>query len=127
MRLTFSYLNSVVYLIAGLQPLQTMSTDRAPRSEDGPAERAPSPELDPGLELPSRRRTPLPKLQIAILLYLQLAEPITSTVIYPFVNQLIRDIGVTGGDEHKVGYFAGFIVREQSHIHKCYATPYCER
>ncbi|KAH9902586.1 MFS general substrate transporter [Cubamyces lactineus] len=53
--------------------------------------------------------TPLPKLQLFILLYLQLAEPITSTVIYPFVNQLVRETGVTGGDERKTGYFAGLI------------------
>ncbi|KAJ8496604.1 hypothetical protein ONZ51_g991 [Trametes cubensis] len=55
--------------------------------------------------------TPLPKMQLFILLYLQLAEPITSTVIYPFVNQLVRETGVTGGDERKTGYFAGLIVR----------------
>ena len=54
--------------------------------------------------------TPLPKLQLFLLLYLQLAEPITSTVIYPFVNQLVRETGVTGGDERKTGYFAGLIV-----------------
>ena len=54
--------------------------------------------------------TPLPKLQLSILLYIQLAEPITSTVIYPFVNQLVRETGVTGGDDRKTGYFAGLIV-----------------
>ncbi|OCH84812.1 MFS general substrate transporter [Obba rivulosa] len=53
--------------------------------------------------------TPLPKLQLFILLYLQLAEPLTSTVVYPFVNQLVRETGVTGGDERKTGYYAGFI------------------
>ena len=57
------------------------------------------------------KETPLPKLQLFFLLYLQLAEPITSTVIYPFVNQLVRQTGVTGGDERKTGYFAGLIVR----------------
>jgi len=31
--------------------------------------------------------TPLPKIQLAVLLTLFLAEPITSTVIYPFINQ----------------------------------------
>jgi hypothetical protein len=31
--------------------------------------------------------TPLPKIQLAVLLALFLAEPITSTVIYPFINQ----------------------------------------
>lgn len=33
--------------------------------------------------------TPLPRVQIGILLLLQLAEPITSQCIYPFVNQVI--------------------------------------
>lgn len=33
--------------------------------------------------------TPLPKLQITILLLSQLAEPITSQCIYPFINQVI--------------------------------------
>ena len=52
-------------------------------------------------------RTPLPKLQLTILLFIQLAEPIASTVIYPFVNQLVRETGITKGDERKTGYFAG--------------------
>ena len=55
--------------------------------------------------------TPLPKVQLALLLYLQLAEPITSTVIYPFVNQLVRRTGITKGDDGKTGYFVGAIVR----------------
>jgi hypothetical protein len=33
--------------------------------------------------------TPLPKLQIAILLLIQLAEPICSQCIYPFANQVM--------------------------------------
>lgn len=35
-----------------------------------------------------KKPTPLPKLQLAVLLYLQLAEPITSTVILPFIVQV---------------------------------------
>ncbi|KIM84964.1 hypothetical protein PILCRDRAFT_779480 [Piloderma croceum F 1598] len=54
-------------------------------------------------------RTPLPKLQLFILFYVQLAEPIASTVIYPFVNQLVRATGITDGDEKRTGYFAGVI------------------
>lgn len=34
--------------------------------------------------------TPLPKLQIAILLAIQLAEPISSMLILPFINQVRR-------------------------------------
>ncbi|KAF9037054.1 major facilitator superfamily domain-containing protein [Panaeolus papilionaceus] len=51
--------------------------------------------------------TPLPWFQFSIVLFLQLAEPLTSQVIYPFAPQLIRDLGVTHGDESKVGYYVG--------------------
>jgi hypothetical protein len=55
--------------------------------------------------------TPLPKFQLFVICCIQLAEPVTSSVIYPFVNQLVRETGVTGGDERKTGYYAGLIVR----------------
>lgn len=54
-------------------------------------------------------KTPLPKLQIGILVTLQLAEPIASTSIFPYINQLIRELGITGGDDAAVGYYAGLI------------------
>jgi hypothetical protein len=55
-------------------------------------------------------RTPLPKTQIAILLLVQMPEQLTASVIYPFVNQLVRSTGITGGNERKTGYYAGLIV-----------------
>ncbi|KAG2039615.1 major facilitator superfamily domain-containing protein [Suillus americanus] len=54
-------------------------------------------------------KTPLPKLQIGILITLQLAEPIASTSIFPYINQLIRELGITGGNDAAVGYYAGII------------------
>ncbi|KAF8879308.1 major facilitator superfamily domain-containing protein [Gymnopilus junonius] len=54
-------------------------------------------------------RAPLPKLQIAIILLLQVCEPICSQSIYPYINELVGTLDVTGGDERKVGYFAGLI------------------
>ena len=56
-------------------------------------------------------RTPLPKLQLAIILLIQFTEPLTATVVYPFIIQCVRDTGITGGDETKTGYYAGIIVR----------------
>ncbi|KAF8622842.1 hypothetical protein AX15_006689 [Amanita polypyramis BW_CC] len=53
--------------------------------------------------------TPLPWGQMSILCLIQLAEPATATVIYPFINQFVRETGITGGDETKTGYFAGLI------------------
>ena len=69
---------------------------------------------------------PLPKLQLAIVLLLQVCEPITSQSIFPYINQvrlrrsreasshhfrqLIIELDITGGDDRKVGYYAGLIV-----------------
>jgi hypothetical protein len=59
----------------------------------------------------TEKPTPLPKFQIFIVFLIQLAEPITALVIYPFVNQFVRETGITNGDERKTGYYAGIIVR----------------
>lgn len=56
-----------------------------------------------------KARTPLPWRQFSIILFLQLAEPFTSQVIAPFAPQLIRDIGITNGDETSVGYYVGLM------------------
>ncbi|KAF8886137.1 major facilitator superfamily domain-containing protein [Infundibulicybe gibba] len=53
--------------------------------------------------------TRLPKVQIGILLLLQVCEPITSHSIYPYINQLVSGLDITGGDKRKVGYYAGLI------------------
>ena len=55
--------------------------------------------------------TPLPWAQLLILFSIQFAEPITGMVIFPFINQFVRETGITGGDETRTGYFAGIIVR----------------
>jgi hypothetical protein len=48
-----------------------------------------SPLLSSPVEAPKkRRRSPLPKLQIAVVLLLQLCEPLTSQSIYPYINQV---------------------------------------
>ena len=86
-------------------------------------------ETQPLLGLDSQKKhlpNPLPKLQLAIVLLLQVCEPITSHSIFPYVNQvrllrsseasshhfrqLIIELDITGGDDRKVGYYAGLIV-----------------
>ncbi|KAG1791879.1 major facilitator superfamily domain-containing protein [Suillus plorans] len=54
-------------------------------------------------------KTPLPWRQFSIILFLQLAEPVSAQAIAPFAPQLIRDLGVTHGDESRVGYFVGIM------------------
>ena len=55
--------------------------------------------------------TPLPKFQLFIIYLIQFVEPITGLVIYPFINQFVRETGITNGDDRKTGYYAGIIVR----------------
>jgi len=57
------------------------------------------------------KRTPLPWLQLSIVYLIQAAEPVAASVIYPFINQFVRETGIVGKDEKKTGYFAGVIVR----------------
>ncbi|KIK77865.1 hypothetical protein PAXRUDRAFT_834836 [Paxillus rubicundulus Ve08.2h10] len=57
----------------------------------------------------TKRPTPLPKLQMIVLLSSGLVEAVSMQYLYPFINQLIRDLDVSGGDETKVGYYAGMI------------------
>ncbi|KAF5327120.1 hypothetical protein D9619_004721 [Psilocybe cf. subviscida] len=56
-----------------------------------------------------KTRTPLDRLQIAIVLLLQVCEPICSQSIYPYINELVSKLDIIGGDETKIGYYAGLI------------------
>lgn len=84
--------------------------------------------LDPGSESeePSStsslqtKSTPLPKLQLFLVILIQFAEPVTSSVIYPFIAKLVWDTGVTG-DEKEIGYFAGIVVSQADF---CSAWPH---
>ncbi|KAG1735527.1 major facilitator superfamily domain-containing protein [Suillus lakei] len=58
---------------------------------------------------PIAGKTPLPWRQFSIILSLQILEPMTSQVISPFAPQLIRNIGVTNGEETRVGVYVGLL------------------
>ncbi|EKM78054.1 hypothetical protein AGABI1DRAFT_114886 [Agaricus bisporus var. burnettii JB137-S8] len=73
------------------------------------ATETPVDEETPLLQQQPKKKTPLPWSQYSLVLLLQLGEPMTSQVIYPFAPQLIRDLGITGGDETKVGYYVGIM------------------
>ncbi|KAF8344725.1 major facilitator superfamily domain-containing protein [Amanita rubescens] len=61
------------------------------------------------MEVNKEDRTPLPWLQLSIIYLIQFAEPVTATVIYPFIIQFIQETGITKGDERRTGYFVGMI------------------
>jgi hypothetical protein len=54
--------------------------------------------------------TPLPKLQLTILVLLKMAEAFTFHLIQPFVTVLVKETGVIDGDEGKLGYYVGILV-----------------
>jgi MFS family permease len=56
-----------------------------------------------------KKKTPLPWRQFTILMTLLIAEPLTFQVIAPFLPQLIRDVGITNGEESRVGYYVGLL------------------
>jgi hypothetical protein len=88
-----------------------MSVHEATLRENNPAYGEDSDiDVDTALTV-SNKPTSLPKLQISIIFLTLFSEPIIGMVIYPFINQFVRETGVTQGDENKTGYYAGIVVR----------------
>lgn len=87
-------------------------TARAP-SEDVPEEEAHSNgnAATPGesSKPANASATPLPWSKLGILIGMRFAEPISFTVIFPFINAMVYDLGATK-DKGKVGFYAGLIV-----------------
>ncbi|KAI6044366.1 major facilitator superfamily domain-containing protein [Pisolithus marmoratus] len=79
---------------------------QSPREVD---EETPLLQADVQHKSPKATRTPLPWRQFSILLLLQLSEPLTVQVIAPFLPQLIRDVGITHGDDSSIGYYVGLM------------------
>ncbi|KAH8986526.1 MFS general substrate transporter [Lactarius hatsudake] len=57
------------------------------------------------------KRTPLPMFQILVLLSVLLTETITFSSIPPYINQMMSELPIVGGDQRKVGYYTGITVR----------------
>ncbi|KAF5327244.1 hypothetical protein D9619_004765 [Psilocybe cf. subviscida] len=68
-------------------------------------ERTPLLEQQPAKKI----QTPLDKLQVTIVLLLLVCEPISRHSIYPYINELVSKLDIIGGDETKIGYYAGLI------------------
>ncbi|KZT32311.1 MFS general substrate transporter [Sistotremastrum suecicum HHB10207 ss-3] len=70
------------------------------------------------LALEKRSPTPLPKVQLLAILFIQTCEPLTWMFFFPFLNQMILEYGISGGDEKRVGYYAG-LVGSASFVAEC--------
>jgi len=52
--------------------------------------------------------TPLPKMQLFLLFFIRMTDPVAFNCIFPFVQQMLLDIGAVQ-DPEKVGYYAGVV------------------
>ncbi|KAG0698311.1 MFS multidrug-resistance DHA1 sub-family [Suillus ampliporus] len=68
-------------------------------------------EETPLLQRPERLTpdTPLPWDQFWIILFVQFSDSLVFQTLAPFTPELIRDIGVTHGDESQVGHYVGIL------------------
>ncbi|KAH8087430.1 putative MFS transporter [Filobasidium floriforme] len=58
--------------------------------------------------LSSSGRTPLPVAQLAVLMIVRLAEPISYTSLFPYINQQVGELGIAE-NEDRVGYYSGVV------------------
>ncbi|KAJ1978551.1 hypothetical protein H4R35_001860 [Dimargaris xerosporica] len=56
----------------------------------------------------ARPETPLPKGQLAVILLTRFSEPVSFTVLFPFVYFMVRDFGVAETPE-QIGYYVGIV------------------
>ncbi|KAI8979066.1 major facilitator superfamily domain-containing protein [Mycotypha africana] len=52
--------------------------------------------------------TPLPKMQLFLISIVMLCEPITSSILFPFIYFMLKDFHLSD-DEKEIGYYAGWI------------------
>ena len=54
-------------------------------------------------------KTPLPKLQLAILCAVRLMDPVTFTQIFPYINEFISRLHLVE-DDSQIGFYSGLVV-----------------
>ncbi|KZT32314.1 MFS general substrate transporter [Sistotremastrum suecicum HHB10207 ss-3] len=61
------------------------------------------------LEAKNAEPTPLPKAQLFYILVIFMYEPLSLKFDQSFINELIFEFGISGGDPARVGYYAGLV------------------
>ncbi|KAG8737783.1 hypothetical protein FRC10_007810 [Ceratobasidium sp. 414] len=90
-----------------------MTSFKKSRGANDTPERFPSPAghtslSDPELSQAQPPRTPVPKLQLLSVCVSRVAEPIAYSQIFPYVNQMVWELGVTDNPK-KIGFYSGII------------------
>lgn len=51
----------------------------------------------------------LPWFQLSVVLLIRTCDAVATQSVYPYINQLVGELEVVGGDKRKVGYYVGLI------------------
>ncbi|KAB5593958.1 membrane protein [Ceratobasidium theobromae] len=78
------------------------------RSPDGTVDRPENPLRDPESPQELLESTPIPRMQLLSVCVARVSEPIAYTQIFPYVNQMVWDLGVTDNPK-KVGFYSGLV------------------
>lgn len=54
-------------------------------------------------------KPPLSRVQLALLCFLRLLDPLSFTQIFPYINEFMKDLNVTT-DPSKIGFYSGLVV-----------------
>lgn len=72
-------------------------------------------ETTPLIPTPPKRITPLPKLQLSLVCLVRLTEPICFLSVFPYINQMLLDVGAAKSPE-TVGYPAAVVITSQERV-----------
>ena len=70
--------------------------------------------------LPKEETAALPRTQLFVLMYMRLAEPIAFQIPFPFINQMVEDLGIAS-DPAAVGYYSGLSKEPLSFISSAFS------
>jgi len=60
----------------------------------------------------SSKQMPLPKVQLGVLCFLRILDPMNFTQIFPYINEFITDLHVTN-DLSQIGFYSGLVVSRE--------------
>lgn len=74
----------------------------------------PRAETQPLIERGQLYPSPLPKVQLGVLCFLRMLDPLCYTQIFPYINQFMSDLRVAK-DPSQIGFYSGLVASIYSH------------
>lgn len=94
--------------------LETSMAQSTPLDESSAYDEHPRTETQPLIERGQLYPSPLPKVQLGVLCFLRMLDPMSYTQIFPYINQFMSDLGVAK-DPSQIGFYSGLVATIYSH------------